>query len=74
MIIVSNHVMFLCTEAEPEKFTVGVLDGPFRIGSSFSIPLEFQDEFGHSTKPTNKLKPVLEARYAKIIGKSQCSV
>lgn len=57
-------LVFICVflEAEPEKFTVGLLDGPFRVGVPFQIPLEFLDEFNNPTKPTLKLKPVLQAR------------
>lgn len=57
----SHKIKFIVTEAEPEKFTVGVLDGPFRVGSPFQIPLEFQDKFGNPTKPSNDLKPILKA-------------
>ncbi|KAL5015375.1 hypothetical protein ScPMuIL_009645 [Solemya velum] len=57
----SEKIKFVVTEAEPEKFTVGLLDGPFRVGLPFQIPLEFLDEFNNPTKPTSKLKPVLQA-------------
>ncbi|CAH1772323.1 unnamed protein product, partial [Owenia fusiformis] len=57
----SHRIKFSVTEAEPEKFVVGLLDGPFRIGSPFQIPLEFQDEFNNATKPSTKFKPELEA-------------
>ncbi|KAJ8322368.1 hypothetical protein KUTeg_000839 [Tegillarca granosa] len=57
----SHKIKFCVTEAEPEKFTVGMLDGPFYIGVPFQIPLEFQDEFNNPTKPLGKAVPVLEA-------------
>jgi len=50
------------SEAEAEKFSIGFLEGPFRIGIPFQIPLEFQDGFGHLTKPTPNVKPELQAR------------
>lgn len=49
-------------EGKPEKFLVGLLELPFRIGVPFSIPLELQDEFGHATRLTNRIRPILEAR------------
>lgn len=48
-------------EAEPEKFTVGMLDGPFKIGEPFQIPLEFQDKFHNAARPPSNLKPILDA-------------
>lgn len=57
----SHCIKFFVTEAEPKKFTVGLLDGPFRVGVPFQIPLEFQDEFNHITEPNMNCKPVLEA-------------
>ena len=54
----------MLTEGEAEKFSVGILEGPFRIGAPFQIPLEFQDEFGHLTKPYTDNKPVIEARWS----------
>lgn len=54
-------------EGLPDRFTVGVLDGPFRVGVPFQIPLEFQDEFNHPTKPTPDLKPVLTSRWAEYL-------
>ncbi|XP_022088750.1 structural maintenance of chromosomes flexible hinge domain-containing protein 1-like [Acanthaster planci] len=57
-----NHkIKFSITEAPPSKFSVGLLDPPFRVGVPFNIPLELQDEFNHSTKPVPNMKPVLEA-------------
>ncbi|XP_060084908.1 structural maintenance of chromosomes flexible hinge domain-containing protein 1-like [Ylistrum balloti] len=57
----SYKIKFHVTEAEPEKFTVGMLDGPFRVGVPFQIPLEFQDEFNNHSKPSIKFSPELEA-------------
>ena len=53
----------LVIEADAQKFSIGFLEGPFRIGMPFQVPLEFQDAFGHVTKPDAQLKPVLEARW-----------
>jgi len=49
-------------EADTQKFSIGFLEGPFRIGMPFQVPLEFQDEFGHVTKPDPQVAPQLEAR------------
>ncbi|XP_071804006.1 structural maintenance of chromosomes flexible hinge domain-containing protein 1-like [Asterias amurensis] len=57
----SQKIKFSITEAAPNKFSVGLLDPPFRVGLPFTIPLELQDEFNHSTKPIADMKPVLEA-------------
>lgn len=53
-------IMLVFQEAEAEKFAIGILDGPFRIGEPFNIPLQFQDEYGHVTKPCKDIKPVVE--------------
>ena len=52
----------LFSEGAPKKFSIGILDPPFRVGVPFTIPLELQDEFGNGTKPTGDLKPQIEAR------------
>lgn len=52
----------LLLEGKPEKFSVGPLELPLRVGVPFDIPLELQDEFGHATQLTTAIKPVLEAR------------
>lgn len=49
--------VYILLEAEPERFTVGLLDGPFKVGVPFQIPLEFQDKYNHPAKPPSKLKP-----------------
>ncbi|KAJ6662198.1 hypothetical protein lerEdw1_012665 [Lerista edwardsae] len=48
-------------EGKPQKFSVGLLDPPFRVGHPFNIPLDVQDEFGHATYLTDDIVPVLEA-------------
>ncbi|KAJ7419092.1 hypothetical protein WISP_55912 [Willisornis vidua] len=57
----SKIFKFTIIEGKPEKFLVGLLELPFRIGVPFSIPLELQDEFGHATHLTSRIRPVLEA-------------
>ncbi|XP_060679586.1 structural maintenance of chromosomes flexible hinge domain-containing protein 1 isoform X1 [Hemiscyllium ocellatum] len=57
----SRIFKFTVTEGKPYKFTVGLLDPPFRIAVPFNIPLDLQDEFGHSTQPTSVIKPIVEA-------------
>ncbi|CAL1539296.1 unnamed protein product [Lymnaea stagnalis] len=57
----SHKIKFTVCEADPEKFTVGVLDGPFKVGVPFQIPLEFQDRYNNSTRAPAKLKPILDA-------------
>ncbi|XP_078396761.1 structural maintenance of chromosomes flexible hinge domain-containing protein 1 [Cetorhinus maximus] len=57
----SRTFKFTVTEGKPDKFTVGLLDPPFRIAVPFNIPLDLQDEFGHSTQPSSVIKPIVEA-------------
>ncbi|XP_066478874.1 structural maintenance of chromosomes flexible hinge domain-containing protein 1 isoform X2 [Tiliqua scincoides] len=57
----SKILKFNIIEGKPQKFSVGLLDPPFRVGHPFSIPLDVQDEFGHATHLTNDVVPVLEA-------------
>ncbi|XP_065524143.1 structural maintenance of chromosomes flexible hinge domain-containing protein 1 isoform X1 [Lathamus discolor] len=57
----SKIFKFTIIEGKPEKFSVGLLELPFRIGVPFNIPLELQDEFGHATQLTTNIKPILEA-------------
>ncbi|XP_075441381.1 structural maintenance of chromosomes flexible hinge domain-containing protein 1 isoform X3 [Ascaphus truei] len=52
---------FKVVEGKPVRFSVGLLDPPFRVGVPFNIPLDLQDEFGHSTPPVTDITPVLEA-------------
>lgn len=57
----SFRIRFTVTEASPDKFNVGYLEGPFRVGTPFQIPLDFLDKFGNATKPSPDLKPELRA-------------
>ncbi|KFQ33957.1 Structural maintenance of chromosomes flexible hinge domain-containing protein 1, partial [Merops nubicus] len=57
----SKIFKFTIVEGKPERFSVGLLELPFRIGVPFNIPLELQDEFGHATQLTNETLPILEA-------------
>ncbi|XP_053571840.1 structural maintenance of chromosomes flexible hinge domain-containing protein 1 [Bombina bombina] len=54
-------IPFKVVEGKPVRFSVGVLEPPFRVGVPFNIPLDFQDEFGHPTSTTIKTKPIIEA-------------
>ncbi|XP_068023001.1 structural maintenance of chromosomes flexible hinge domain-containing protein 1 isoform X2 [Melanerpes formicivorus] len=56
----SKAFRFTIIEGKAEKFSVGLLELPFRVGVPFNIPLELQDEFGHATQLSPDLKPVLE--------------
>ncbi|XP_062594603.1 structural maintenance of chromosomes flexible hinge domain-containing protein 1-like [Saccostrea cucullata] len=58
----SHHIKFTVTEGEPEKFTMGMLEGPFRIGQPFQIPLVFRDAFNNITKPLQSSTPTIQAR------------
>ncbi|XP_003511510.2 structural maintenance of chromosomes flexible hinge domain-containing protein 1 isoform X1 [Cricetulus griseus] len=57
----SKAIKFSVKEGKPEKFSFGLLDSPFRVGVPFNIPLELQDEFGHTTQLVSDIQPVLEA-------------
>ncbi|XP_054753736.2 structural maintenance of chromosomes flexible hinge domain-containing protein 1-like [Lytechinus pictus] len=57
----SHKIKFTSTEGPPSKFSIDILDPPFRVDVPFNIPLQLQDEFNYPTKPTNSLKPILEA-------------
>uniref|UniRef100_A0A8C3TGG1 Structural maintenance of chromosomes flexible hinge domain containing 1 n=1 Tax=Chelydra serpentina TaxID=8475 RepID=A0A8C3TGG1_CHESE len=57
----SKIFKFNIVEGKPEKFSVGLLDPPFRVGVPFNIPLDLQDEFGHPTQLATDIKPILEA-------------
>ncbi|XP_018408855.1 PREDICTED: structural maintenance of chromosomes flexible hinge domain-containing protein 1 [Nanorana parkeri] len=56
-----KKIMFKIVEGKPFKFVLGTVDSTVQVGIPFNIPLNLQDEFGHSTLPTPDLKPVLEA-------------
>ncbi|XP_061025692.1 structural maintenance of chromosomes flexible hinge domain-containing protein 1 isoform X2 [Eubalaena glacialis] len=57
----SKAIKFSVKEGKPEKFSFGLLDPPFRVGVPFNIPLEFQDEFGHTSQLSTDIQPVFEA-------------
>jgi hypothetical protein len=59
---VFHFIFVFVKEGKPEKFSFGLLDLPLRVGVPFNIPLEFQDEFGHTTQLVTDIQPVLEAR------------
>ncbi|KAG8133497.1 hypothetical protein E2320_011374, partial [Naja naja] len=60
-LLVQLKVVLHSSEGKAEKFTIGTLDPPFRIGHPFSIPLDVQDAFGHTTQLMEDMKPVLQA-------------
>uniref|UniRef100_A0A670IB82 Structural maintenance of chromosomes flexible hinge domain containing 1 n=1 Tax=Podarcis muralis TaxID=64176 RepID=A0A670IB82_PODMU len=55
----SETFKFNIIEGKPQKFSIGLLDSPFRVGHPFNIPLD--DEFGHATHLTDDIVPILEA-------------
>ncbi|XP_044149498.1 structural maintenance of chromosomes flexible hinge domain-containing protein 1 [Bufo gargarizans] len=55
----SKNILFKIVEGKPFKFLVGPLD-QVQVGIPFDIPLNVQDEFGHSTLLSADSKPVLE--------------
>ncbi|KAG9479018.1 hypothetical protein GDO78_012604, partial [Eleutherodactylus coqui] len=57
-----KKIAFKIVEGKPFKFFVGHLD-PVQVGIPFNIPLNVQDEFGHSTLLSADIQPVLEGRY-----------
>ncbi|KAL4217928.1 inactivation of X chromosome by DNA methylation [Mactra antiquata] len=58
----SEKIPFQVTEGEAVSFIVGLLEGPFRIGVPFNIPLELKDEFGNPTRASSQdFHPKLEA-------------
>ncbi|XP_019402215.1 PREDICTED: structural maintenance of chromosomes flexible hinge domain-containing protein 1 [Crocodylus porosus] len=75
----SKMFKFTIVEGKPEKFSVGLLDPPFRVGVPFNIPLDLQDEFGHTTQLTSHIDPILEAsgltlRYEEITKEENCTI
>ncbi|XP_034285438.1 structural maintenance of chromosomes flexible hinge domain-containing protein 1 isoform X2 [Pantherophis guttatus] len=75
----SKTFKFHVKEGAPQKFTIGILDPPFRIGHPFSIPLNVQDEFGHTTQLTENITPKLEAsglrlQYEEIKRRPNCVI
>ncbi|XP_062987369.1 structural maintenance of chromosomes flexible hinge domain-containing protein 1 [Elgaria multicarinata webbii] len=57
----SKTFKFNIIEGKAHKFSIGLLDPPFRVGCPFNIPLDVQDEFGHATHLTDDIVPILEA-------------
>ncbi|NP_001245095.1 structural maintenance of chromosomes flexible hinge domain-containing protein 1 isoform X1 [Macaca thibetana thibetana] len=57
----SKAIKFSVKEGKPEKFSCVLLDHLCRVGVPFNIPLEFQDEFGHTSQLVTDIQPVLEA-------------
>ncbi|KAK3701990.1 hypothetical protein RRG08_017880 [Elysia crispata] len=57
----SHKIKFTVNEAEAVRFTVGVLEGPCKVGVPFNVPLEFQDRFNNATRPPTKMIPILVA-------------
>ncbi|KAM6350260.1 structural maintenance of chromosomes flexible hinge domain-containing protein 1 isoform 3-T3 [Podargus strigoides] len=75
----SKIFKFTIVEGKPEKFSVGLLELPFRVGVPFNIPLELQDEFGHATQLTTDIIPILEAsgltlQYERITAGTRCII
>ncbi|XP_056377631.1 structural maintenance of chromosomes flexible hinge domain-containing protein 1 [Hyla sarda] len=54
-----KKVSFKIVEGKPYKFFVGPVE-PILVGIPFNIPLNVQDEFGHSTLLSADIQPVLE--------------
>ena len=52
----------VCLEGPADRFSLGMLDGPIKVGAPFSVNISFQDEFGHTTKPPSDCAPRLTAR------------
>ncbi|XP_060099927.1 structural maintenance of chromosomes flexible hinge domain-containing protein 1 [Heteronotia binoei] len=57
----SKIFKFNIIAGKPQKFSIGLLDPPFRVGIPFIIPLSVQDEFGHDAYLTDDIVPQLEA-------------
>ena len=55
----------VCLEGPADRFSLGMLDGPIKVGAPFSVNISFQDEFGHTTKPPSDCAPRLTARYVR---------
>ncbi|CAH3184085.1 unnamed protein product [Porites evermanni] len=56
-----HRIKFTVTEASPNKFTVGMLETPLRVGVPFQIPLNLLDEFNNPSKLSEEKAPVLSA-------------
>eukprot|EP00117_Sycon_ciliatum_P030786 scpid4423/ scgid5538/ Structural maintenance of chromosomes flexible hinge domain-containing protein 1 len=55
----SIQIKFTVTEGKAVKFSVGVLDGPFRIGKPFKIPISLHDRLENRTPLPSGITPVL---------------
>ncbi|XP_044184398.1 structural maintenance of chromosomes flexible hinge domain-containing protein 1-like [Acropora millepora] len=56
-----HRIKFTVTEAHPNKFTVGMLETPLRVGVPFQIPLNLLDVFNNPSKLSKEISPVLSA-------------
>ncbi|PIK45244.1 putative structural maintenance of chromosomes flexible hinge domain-containing protein 1, partial [Apostichopus japonicus] len=55
------RIKFTVIEGPPAKFSIGLMEGPCRIGVPFSIPLQLRDIFNHLCKPDTSLIPEVKA-------------
>ncbi|XP_068093326.1 structural maintenance of chromosomes flexible hinge domain-containing protein 1 isoform X2 [Hyperolius riggenbachi] len=67
-------IKFRVVEGKPFKFSLGTVDSTVYVGVPFNIPLNLQDEFGHSTLPTPDLKPVLECSGLTLTYEELCTM
>uniref|UniRef100_A0A4W4DSS6 SMC hinge domain-containing protein n=1 Tax=Electrophorus electricus TaxID=8005 RepID=A0A4W4DSS6_ELEEL len=51
---------FSIKESSAATFALPAVPCPVQLGVPFSLPVEFKDEFGHSTQPPSDIKPKLE--------------
>ncbi|KAL4635247.1 structural maintenance of chromosomes flexible hinge domain-containing protein 1 [Arapaima gigas] len=56
----SQTLHFSICAGTAEKFTVGTVDTPVRVGVPFSIPLQFLDSYNHQTQPSSDLQVRVE--------------
>lgn len=61
-------VVALISEGPPAKFSIGLMEGPCRIGVPFSIPLQLRDIFNHLCKPDMSLIPEVKAKWVDVDG------
>lgn len=52
---------FVIIEGDVYQYSIGSIEGPLHIGLPFTIPLQFQDQYGHNTKPNDNLSPVIHS-------------
>ncbi|XP_065063463.1 structural maintenance of chromosomes flexible hinge domain-containing protein 1-like isoform X2 [Rhopilema esculentum] len=70
----SLDIKFSIIEAQPDKFTVGLLETPLRIGLPFQIPLQLQDKFGNVVKPSQNFgEPILTSSGMNFTSSGTCS-